>query len=173
MVLVDLEGVEPSSKQGNNKLSTCLSSLRFSCVGKTKATNPRLILFISFRLQGRPELSSIYPHFLIIGLEATAAGKCLVSVPCTGIKFNLLYSIKQQERSYFRQLVVWDPRFTSRFLNARHAYISVLPAVKTKQPLIVIIYLIISNKTTIKLRTSNKLVTNMFFIYNCWFMLQR
>jgi len=49
---VELEGVEPSSKQGNNKLSTCLSSLRFSCVSKTKATNLHLILFISSRLQG-------------------------------------------------------------------------------------------------------------------------
>jgi len=52
MVLVELEGVEPSSKQGNNKLSTCLSSLKFSSVGKTEATNLHLILFISSRLQG-------------------------------------------------------------------------------------------------------------------------
>jgi len=48
-VNVELEGVEPSSKQGNNKLSTCLSSLWFSSVGKTEATNLRLILFISSR----------------------------------------------------------------------------------------------------------------------------
>ena len=46
MFSVELEGVEPSSKQGNNKLSTCLSSLRFSCAGKTEATNPRLILYV-------------------------------------------------------------------------------------------------------------------------------
>jgi hypothetical protein len=51
-VIVDLEGVEPSSKQGNNKLSTCLSSLRFSSVGKTEATNLHLIPFISSHFQG-------------------------------------------------------------------------------------------------------------------------
>jgi|GEM_PF-3500577 len=49
---VELEGVEPSSKQGNNKLSTCLSSLRFSCTGKTEATNLRLIPSISSHFQG-------------------------------------------------------------------------------------------------------------------------
>jgi len=42
---VELEGVEPSSKQGMNKLSTCLSSFGFSCSGKTEATNYCLILF--------------------------------------------------------------------------------------------------------------------------------
>jgi len=52
MVFVELEGVEPSSKQGNNKPSTCLSSLRFSCVSKTEATSLHLILFISSRFQG-------------------------------------------------------------------------------------------------------------------------
>lgn len=50
--IVELEGVEPSSKQGNNKLSTCLSSLRFSSAGKTEATNLRLIPFISSHLRG-------------------------------------------------------------------------------------------------------------------------
>ena len=49
---VELEGVEPSSKQGNDKLSTCLSSLWFSSAGKTEATNLRLILFISLCFQG-------------------------------------------------------------------------------------------------------------------------
>jgi len=38
-------------------------------------------------------------------LEATAFGKCLVSVPCTEIKLEIYSdSIKQQERNYFRQL---------------------------------------------------------------------
>ena len=50
-LLVDLEGVEPSSKQGTNKLSTCLSSPGFSCTSKTEATNLYLILFISFHLK--------------------------------------------------------------------------------------------------------------------------
>ena len=42
---VELEGVEPSSKQGIKVLSTCLSSLRFSCISKTEATNQCLISF--------------------------------------------------------------------------------------------------------------------------------
>ena len=44
IVLVELEGIEPSSKRRVNLLSTRLSPLRFSCVGKTGATNQRLIL---------------------------------------------------------------------------------------------------------------------------------
>ncbi len=42
--LVDLEGVEPSSKRGSHTLSTCLSSPEFSCIDKTEATNLYLIL---------------------------------------------------------------------------------------------------------------------------------
>ena len=41
--IVELEGVEPSSKQGTKVLSTCLSSPRFSCTDKTEATNQCLI----------------------------------------------------------------------------------------------------------------------------------
>ena len=38
-LLVELEGIEPSSKRGNNKLSTCLSLPKFSCASRTKAIN--------------------------------------------------------------------------------------------------------------------------------------
>lgn len=41
---VELEGIEPSSKRGNHKLSTCLSLPKFSCNGRTKAINRYLIL---------------------------------------------------------------------------------------------------------------------------------
>ena len=41
---VELEGIEPSSKQGNHTLSTCLSWPSFSCCNKTQATNYSLIL---------------------------------------------------------------------------------------------------------------------------------
>ena len=41
---VELEGIEPSSKRGNHKLSTCLSLPKFSCSGRTKAINRCLIL---------------------------------------------------------------------------------------------------------------------------------
>ena len=43
-LLVDLEGIEPSSKRGNHKLSTCLSLPKFSCWNRTKAINSNLIL---------------------------------------------------------------------------------------------------------------------------------
>ena len=42
--LVDLEGVEPSSKRGRHMLSTCLSSPKFSSISRTEATNLYLIL---------------------------------------------------------------------------------------------------------------------------------
>ena len=42
--IVELEGIEPSSKRGNHKLSTCLSLPKFSCRGRTKAINRDLIL---------------------------------------------------------------------------------------------------------------------------------
>lgn len=44
------------------------------------------------------------------------------------------YSIKQQERSYFRQILVRVSIFTSRQPSARHAYLPLLLAVKTKRP---------------------------------------
>ena len=42
--IVDQEGIEPSSKRGHQKLSTCLSLPKFSCYSKTRATNYNLIL---------------------------------------------------------------------------------------------------------------------------------
>ena len=41
---VDLEGIEPSSKRGNHRLSTYLSLPKFSCRSRTKAINYDLIL---------------------------------------------------------------------------------------------------------------------------------
>lgn len=85
------------------------------------------------------EARQSYPRFSCTSvsscLEATAPGRCLVSAPCAEIKLQIYCSsIKQQERSYFRQLIVREPRFTSCFPNARHAYLPLLPAVKSKQP---------------------------------------
>ena len=50
---VELEGVEPSSKRGNHKLSTCLSLTSFSSYGRTKAINRNLISLI-FILTSEP-----------------------------------------------------------------------------------------------------------------------
>ena len=41
---VELEGIEPSSKQGHPRLSTRLFRTSFSCTGKTRTTNHCLIL---------------------------------------------------------------------------------------------------------------------------------
>ena len=43
-LVVELEGVEPSSKQGNHTFSTCLSWPSLSGCDKTQATNHNLIL---------------------------------------------------------------------------------------------------------------------------------
>lgn len=42
---VELEGFEPSSKQGTSMLSTCLFRPSFSSVTKTRTTKLRLIFF--------------------------------------------------------------------------------------------------------------------------------
>ncbi len=57
---VELEGVEPSSKQGNHTLSTRLFWTSFSCCNKTQTTNYSLSLknFIT-----RPRLSDDYFRF--------------------------------------------------------------------------------------------------------------
>ena len=43
-MFVELEGIEPSSKQGRPVLSTRLFQPLFSCTGKTWTTNQHLIL---------------------------------------------------------------------------------------------------------------------------------
>ena len=46
-MLVELEGVEPSSKQGTKMLSTCLAGYWFSCRDRKRAPKPCLSFFIS------------------------------------------------------------------------------------------------------------------------------
>ena len=48
-------------------------------------------------------------------------------------KGNLLNSVTQQERSYFRQLC-FDHYFKRSTTQTLHAYLPLLPAVKTNQP---------------------------------------
>ena len=60
---VELEGVEPSSKQGNNMLSTCLFQTSFSCGSKTWTTNRRLSLIRFYRMpETDRRLSPIFLH---------------------------------------------------------------------------------------------------------------
>lgn len=66
MYIVELEGVEPSSKRGSNLLSTCLASFWLSGKSATEA-----IILIPYLLNFRegaeasPNLSPIYLHHLI------------------------------------------------------------------------------------------------------------
>jgi len=63
---------------------------------------------LSFLFHCASKAKRNYPRFSCISisnrLEERAFGKCLVSVPSTKIKLIYYDSIKQQERSYFRQL---------------------------------------------------------------------
>ena len=103
---VELEGVEPSSKQGNNMLSTCLFQTSFSCGSKTWTTNRRLSLIRFYRMpETDRRLSPIFLHRYIRRFGTRASERCLVPAPCAGIK-PVIYctSIRQRERNVFRQI---------------------------------------------------------------------
>ena len=53
---VEIEGFEPSSKQGTDMLSTRLSWPSFSCNGKTQATNRHLICLL-FVIASQPAIT--------------------------------------------------------------------------------------------------------------------
>ena len=112
MYIVELEGVEPSSKRGSNLLSTCLASFWLSGRSATEATilHPYLL---NFGKAPKPRLS--YLRFTCTTwserFEATASGWCLVLPPGGGIKRLIYYtSITQQERNCYCQLIVWRLR---------------------------------------------------------------
>ena len=77
----------------------------FSNKSWIRATDFYLIL-LSFA--GITRKNSNYPRYTCTTgssrFRAVAPGWCLVPAPSAGIKCNLLSSITQQERSYFRQL---------------------------------------------------------------------
>jgi hypothetical protein len=103
---VELAGVEPASKRGSHKLSTCLSPTYFSCTGWIRATDRYLS---SCFLTEVAEQNFSQPRFTCTAwpgrFVATAPGRCLVPEPCPGIKLiTYLNSVTQQERNYFRQL---------------------------------------------------------------------
>jgi len=89
---VELEGIEPSSKRGNHKLSTCLSLPKFSSNGRTKAINRCLILL---RFHSCREADKNYPRCNCTTesecFGATASEWCLVPAPGAGIKLDLLW----------------------------------------------------------------------------------
>ena len=109
--------------------------LDFRASARPKPPTVALSVLVSLKAHGRFELSPIYLHLYTEPLQGVAFERCLVPTPSEGIKLIYYTSIKQQEQNFLRQLKFWDPGLTSCFLIARHAYIPLLLAVKTKQPL--------------------------------------
>lgn len=118
---MELEGFEPSSKQGNHTLST------------------RLFRPSVFELQQDPD-HQLQPYPLKLHLECgaaqdyfrfnrtalpkrfgtTAFEQCLVLSPCDWIKPIIYYaSIRQRERICFRQINFWPLRFRSQQTTLR------------------------------------------------------
>lgn len=71
----------------------------------------------------RPRHSPNYSRFIRTSpsgrFRTLAPGRCLVPTPSIGMKLIYCNSIKQRERSYFRQLIVrvWDLRATYSMLD--------------------------------------------------------
>jgi len=87
MCYVEMEGVEPSSKQWINMLSTCLSSPKFSCLNRTEATYPNLIPLVS---ENAPDLRFPIPDIAAppvpFGFGKKAWGDVTSLPPRAGIK---------------------------------------------------------------------------------------
>lgn len=67
-----------------------------------------LVFKISSKNQDLFRLFPIFLHHWIHWFGTTSLEWCLVPLPCNGIKLVIYYtSIKQRERSYFRQLIFW------------------------------------------------------------------
>ena len=82
------------------------SRLWFSSIDKTWTTNRYLILWISSCCRGSTRLFPIYLHRWTLRFGTTSLERCLVPSPCDGIKPVIYYaSIRQRERSFFRQLI--------------------------------------------------------------------
>ena len=112
---MELAGVEPASKRGSNRLSTCLAPTWFSSEDWIRATDPHLS-FLSFASWAKQP--TCYLRFSCTtgsdSLRAGHPGDVSSQHLVPGLSINLLNSVTQQERSYFRQLMVRSLRFTSQ-----------------------------------------------------------
>ncbi len=110
-----MPGIEPGSKRGSNTLSTCLAPTWFSSNDWIRATDHYLSFLIFAKV---PKQNLHYSRITCIAesgrFRKIAPGQCLVPAPGAGIKCNLHCRITQQERSYFRQLIVCPLRFLSQ-----------------------------------------------------------
>ena len=103
---VELVGFEPTSKQGNHTLSTRLFRPAIFVHWQDPDHQP-MPYPLKFYLVSEASLN--YFRFICTALSAgfgtTASERCLVPLPCNGIKPEIYYtSIRQRERNFFRQL---------------------------------------------------------------------
>ncbi len=102
---VELVGFEPTSKQGNHTLSTRL--FRPSVFVLQQDPDHQLQPYpLKFHPGGEahPRLFPIYLHRLAFRFGTTSLERCLVLASNAGIKPIYYTSIRQRERSCFRQL---------------------------------------------------------------------
>lgn len=101
-----MEGVEPSSKQGNHTLSTRLFRPWFFVLQQDPDHQPQPYLL---KLHCKREAECNYFRFHCTAISecfgTTASERCLVPAPCAGIKpVTYCSSVRQRERSCFRQI---------------------------------------------------------------------
>ena len=132
--VVELAGVEPASRHGDHTLSTCLVLLVFRDLPAAEQANRPLVPDF---LVIRPEQSSDQPRIPCASLpgwiRAWPPGRRPVPEPGSGIKLKLLYSLKQRERNYIRQLLFCNTVQGTRH-HILHAYIPPLMLSKPGQP---------------------------------------
>ena len=122
--IVELEGVEPSSKQGNHTLSTRLFRTSVFVLRQDPDHQPQPY---PLRFRRRGGARADYSRFnRTAGSECfgtRASGRCLVLSPCDGIKpVTYCTSIRQRERNCFRQinfrlLILWSRQTRLRVLT--------------------------------------------------------
>ena len=104
---VELVGFEPTSKQGNHTLSTRLFQPSVFVHWQDLDHQP---MPYPLKFHSASGATPNYFRFICTALSAgfgtTASERCLVPLPCNGIKPEIYYtSIRQRERNFFRQLI--------------------------------------------------------------------
>lgn len=121
---MELEGVEPSSKQGNHTLSTRLFRTSVFVLRQDPDHQPQPYPLKFHRSVGAHHgYSRFYRTACSECFGTRASGRCLVLSPCDGIKpVTYCTSIRQRERNCFRQinfrlLILWSRQTRLRVLT--------------------------------------------------------
>ena len=106
---MELEGVEPSSKQGNHTLSTCLFQPSVFVLRQDPDHQSQ-----PYPLKFHHTAGARHDYFRFNctawpkSFGTTAFERCLVLLPCSWIKPIIYYtSIRQREHNCFRQINFW------------------------------------------------------------------